>query len=349
MTAGPTQPFSGEAGTSSRERTRSAASITESEDAIRNLKASESVQAAFLATGIASPPGDVAAIITNHVKSAIQGLPLSQVANMSPGSGVLATSAAAAVDQFVSSLSPSQREAVKAGVNPLDATGTMKLNAMLNPDAGNFARLMAGRDARDGSGRGTGYGDISTVGLSGLTPAEKATHSYAIAQGVMWAAENREILKLGNGAIDIIKQTQLRKDVYDGLTTDAHLSGKGALGIAKALHEKGQDANQGGREVTKNLKEVGDSEYTAAVDRFGLTHFKKDATEQDKEAARESVRHAGEEVAKRKPEKAETIKRNNELIGAAKKTDELATKAAVTTNAKAVTAKSSSQLKRDAF
>jgi hypothetical protein len=101
-----------------RSRSRSSGTITENDGAIRNLKASQSVKAALQAAGIPSPPGDIAAIITNHVKSEIQTLSLSQVANMSPGSGQLATSAAAAVNQFVSSLNPSQREAVKAGVNP---------------------------------------------------------------------------------------------------------------------------------------------------------------------------------------------------------------------------------------
>src|SRR4051794_16649230 len=125
-------------------------SIRESEDQVRNLKASQSVEAAFQAAGIPSPPGDIAAIITNHVKSEIQNLPLNQVANMSPGSGPLGTSAIAAVNQFVSSLTPSQREAVKAGVNPLDAAATMKLGGLFKSDANNFGRL-SGRDGGDSS------------------------------------------------------------------------------------------------------------------------------------------------------------------------------------------------------
>ncbi|MCA1515644.1 hypothetical protein [Bradyrhizobium sp. NBAIM01] len=97
-------------------KARGNASLPESEDAVRNLKASESVQSAFLSVGIPSPPGDVAALITNHVKEAVQGISLSQVANMSPGSGELGLAAVQGVNQFMNSLTPAQLAAVKAGV-----------------------------------------------------------------------------------------------------------------------------------------------------------------------------------------------------------------------------------------
>ncbi|MHB0773781.1 hypothetical protein ACYCVF_35490 [Bradyrhizobium sp. 1.29L] len=92
------------------------------------------------------------------------------------------------------------------------------------------------------------------------------------------------------------------------------------------------------------------------MDRFGKTHFKKDATQAEKDAASEDVRNAGERAAQRHPDKADTIKRNNEAIGAAKKADDAAVKA--TANEKATTAqkqtatgaaKARTQAKMDAF
>jgi hypothetical protein len=237
-------------------------------------------------------------------------------------------------------------------------SGGGRLGANATLFAGNSIRGRGGDtdNSHGATASSARFDGINTSGLSGLTPSEKLTHSYAVQQGVMWAAENREILKLGTGAIDIIKQTQLRKDVYDGLTKDAHLSSKGALGIAKALHEKGEDANTGGREVTKNLKDINDREYGAAVDRFGQTHFKKDATEEEKEVAREGVRHAGDAAAKRHPEKADKIEQTNKLIGAARKTNEataaLENKQAVNTTNKQTNvgaAKTKTQAKMDAF
>src|SRR5258707_9796572 len=97
-----------------------AASVPESEDAIRNLKASESVTAAFNAVGIPNPPGDLANIVSTYVKSATRDIPLNQIAYMAPGSGTLGTSAATGVTMFFNALTPAQRDAVKQGINPLD-------------------------------------------------------------------------------------------------------------------------------------------------------------------------------------------------------------------------------------
>ena len=307
------------AGTEAKRASGSASSVTESEDTIRNLKATESVMAAFLAERFPTPPAEVAALITNQVKSTIKDLPLSQVANMTPGSGVLGTAAAAGVEQYLAMLNPAQREAAKVGVSPLDPAAMLKFSASLNQGlmAAGVGRLP--RDAGESPASSIRYEGMN--GLAGLTPGEKLTHSYAIQQGVAWAAENRDILKLGTGAIDIIKQTQLRKDTYEGLTKKAGLSSAGAVGISKVLHDKGEDANIAGQELTKNLTDIGDTEYTKSIDRLGKVHFKKNATEEEKEAAREDIRKAGEAAAKRHPGQVDKIKRTNKLIGAAVKTD----------------------------
>jgi hypothetical protein len=48
---------------------------SDSDDAIRHSRASESVSAAFIAAGIPSPPGDLAAIVTTYVKNSTKEIP----------------------------------------------------------------------------------------------------------------------------------------------------------------------------------------------------------------------------------------------------------------------------------
>ena len=60
---------------------RQTTSMPESEDAVRNLKASESVEVAFSAAGFPSAPHDLAALVSSHVKSATRGIPLNQIAH----------------------------------------------------------------------------------------------------------------------------------------------------------------------------------------------------------------------------------------------------------------------------
>lgn len=294
----------------------SATSVPESEDAIRNLKASQSVETAFAAQRIATPPADIAAILTNAVKSAVKGLPLNEVRNMTPGSGVLGSAAAAAVDQYLGMLNPAQREATKVGDNMLDSGAMLRLNALLNPlsDAGRLGRG-AQRDGADGASSSFAYERMN--GFANLSPAEKLTYNYAIDQGVRWAAENRDILKLGPAAIDILKQTHLRKDVYEGLTKKAGLSSAGAVGIAKVLHDRGEDANEGGKEITKDLTAINDPAYSKAVQRLGETHGDPKATPEQKAEAVEGLKNAGEESVQRHPEHRERVERTQKRLGAA--------------------------------
>jgi hypothetical protein len=131
---------------------RQTASVTESEDAVRNLKASESVTAAFNAAGVPNPPGDLANIVASYVKSATRDIPLNQIAYMTPGSGTLGTSAATGVTMFFNALTPAQRDAVKQGVNPLDPAAMMKFTAMIN---GTAAGGGIGGIREGGAGRAT--------------------------------------------------------------------------------------------------------------------------------------------------------------------------------------------------
>ncbi len=175
--------------TSPENRTPGLASVSESEDGIRNLKASESVVAAFQAAGFPSPGGELAAIISNYVKSETRGIPLSQLANMTPGSGPLSTSAAAGVNQYLAGLTPQQREAVKAGVNPLDQAAMQKFNMMLG------AGGVFGGHSREGGLAGNNGGRYASL-REGQISAEAAG-------SVALASSYNSLLKEGYKAAEL--------------------------------------------------------------------------------------------------------------------------------------------------
>jgi hypothetical protein len=162
----------------------------------------------------------------------------------------------------------------------------------------------------DGEGRSSGARYDGMNG-SALTQVQLQTRDYAIRQGVLWAADNKDILKLGPAAIDVLVRTGLRKDVYTGLTKEAGLSAKGAIGMADMLDKDGKDANAAGNELKKSLLEINDPGYTAAVSKLGELQLKPRATEQEKAAAVENVKKAGAKAAKRNPKAAATIQKTN--------------------------------------
>lgn len=161
-------------------------SLPQSDDAIRNLKASESVVAAFQAAGFPSPPGELAQIATTFVRSQTLQIPINQVANMSAGSGQLGAAAAQGVNLLIGLMTPMQREAMKAGVNPLDPAAVLRFNALLNgPAMGSAiaARTMVDAgEARSGTGIATD-GDRPTSASYTQELAGGATYKALTGQG----------------------------------------------------------------------------------------------------------------------------------------------------------------------
>jgi hypothetical protein len=127
--------------------------LPDSEDQVRNLKASESVAAAFQGQGMAAPPPGIADIIAAHVKSETKSITLRDIRNMTPGSGSLGASAASGVNLFLSMLSPAQRDAAKAGVNPLDPAAVQRFEIMLRGDSGLQSAGLSGGGIGTSSGR----------------------------------------------------------------------------------------------------------------------------------------------------------------------------------------------------
>ena len=126
--------------------------LPSSEEAVRLSKSSESVIAAFTAEGFGNPPAGIAALVTDYVRRATQDIPLKTIAHMTPGSGNLGLSAATGVNMIMGSLSPMQREVMKAGGNPFNNADMLNLATKLG--MGTHAAL-GGREAAmaDGSGR----------------------------------------------------------------------------------------------------------------------------------------------------------------------------------------------------
>lgn len=294
-----------------RGRAAVATTVTESEDQVRNLKASQSVEAAFQAAGIPSPPGDIAAIITNHVKSEIQTLPLSQVANMSPGSGPLGTSAIAAVNQFVSSLTPSQREAVKAGVNPLDASAMMMLGGLFKSDANNFGRL-AGRDGVDASGA-----RFDGMGVQGFTQTQLQARELATKLGLGWATNNPDLLRLGPSAIQVLADVHLQKESYERFKHGG-LDDKAIVGGARWAKRIGTDYNEFSKtfDATQQALPAADQKaHSQAVEQyFKAVGSEKPPTPAEVEAANEKFNNAMEPIKQRNPHAAPQVEREQKEL-----------------------------------
>ncbi|MHB8267422.1 hypothetical protein [Bradyrhizobium sp.] len=120
-----------EARSGNRARHAETASISDSEDAIRHNKASLSVDAAFAAEGLGSPPSFLAGMVADYVNRATRDIPASTLANMTPGSGNLGTAASTGVNVALGSLTAEQRSVLRAGGNPFNPAEMAMIGAKL--------------------------------------------------------------------------------------------------------------------------------------------------------------------------------------------------------------------------
>jgi hypothetical protein len=286
--------------------------INESEDQIRNLKASESVDTAFRAAGIQNPPPDVAAIITTFIKNATKGIPISQLANMAPGSGDLGTLAARGVNLLVNSMSATQLQAMKAGVNQLDPSAVLKFNAELN-------KILGGR------GSDAASGDRSSARYDGLgsssdwnSPAGQAQmRELAIKSGLGWAANNPDLLRLGPSAIQALADVHLQKESYERFKKGG-LSEKGIVGGARWSKRTGTDYNEFSKthEATQQALPAADQQaHSQAVEQyFKAVGSEKPPTPAEEEAAKDTFNKSMEPIKQRNPEAVQKIEREQTVL-----------------------------------
>ena len=159
--------------------------LTSSEGAIRHNKASLSVDSAFAAEGFGSPPAGLAALVADYVNRSTRDIPVSKLANMSPGSGNLGTAAAAGVNVVLGSLTPVQRDVMKAGGNPFNTADMQHFAAKLG--IAGYGAAVAGESVLAGSG-----------GLS-----RRGTSSDAYAREIGGNAGYNALLKEGYRAAEL--------------------------------------------------------------------------------------------------------------------------------------------------
>ena len=305
-----------------RSASHEARSITEGEDGIRNLKATQAVEAAFLAQGFATPPADVSAIITNKVRSAIKDLPTSQVANMTPGSGVLSAAATAAVEQFIGMLNPAQREAAKVGVNSLDPSAMLKLNAALgqSPDA-RFGRLAD----RDSGGPGSGA-RFDSMNATGLTQIQVQARDFALTHGLEWATHNPDLLRLGPGAMQALADVHLREDSFKRFK-DVGFSEKTIVNgarYAKRNHVDYNDASKAVEETQNKLTPPEQDVHRKATER--LFNCKPE----EQESATKEYNEKMDGLKTSHPEAKDSIEREQKILHTTKEKEHAAEKKADT-------------------
>jgi hypothetical protein len=275
--------------------TQRPSNISATEDAAKIRVAA--LEAAKAVPGASLGEGELSTVIDQA-----QASPLGSDERVTKAAGLATTIAKAQSERPLNYLSATpqqvERERAVLGLPSLSATHTQGRFSAAEPD---------------GEGRSSGARYDGMNG-AGLTQIQMQTRDYAIKQGVFWAADNKDILKLGPAAIDVLARTGLRKDVYTGLTKEAGLSAKGAIGIADMLDKDGKDANAAGNELKKSLLAINDPKYTAAVAKLGELQLKPGATEQEKATAVENVKKAGAEALRRNPKAATTVQKTNEIL-----------------------------------
>ena len=215
-------------------------SLPESDDSIRNLKASEAAESAFQAAGIPSPPADLAAIVGTHVKGATRDIPLNQLANMAPGSGQLNASAVGAVNMLIGSLDPTQREMLKAGINPLDPAAALKFDAAMK----GILEMQNPTGFANGGRSGARYDGMAAANGDWGSPAGQAfMRQLAIDKGIGWAANNPDLLRLGPTAIQALADVKLSQQSYEHLTKKFELTPRETVQSAVEAKKRGVDLN----------------------------------------------------------------------------------------------------------
>jgi hypothetical protein len=126
--------------------------LNASEDAVRHNKASLSVETAFAAEGLPTPPAGLAAMVADYVNRQTRDIPAGKLASMAPGSGNLGMAAAAGVNMAIGSLTPDQRSVLRAGGNPLNPADMAAIGAKLGLSA--YAGMAKGEAGISGSGGG---------------------------------------------------------------------------------------------------------------------------------------------------------------------------------------------------
>jgi hypothetical protein len=261
--------------------------VTENDDGVRNLKASESVVAAFHAEGFPNPPAGIADIIATHVKNSTRDIPSNKLANMTPGSGALGTSAAAGVNMFLNMLTPAQRDAAKAGVNPLDPAAVLKFSAALNQTSRNGAMPIAKGDGGTGAGRVSsdtyarelsGDSIYKALASEGYSSAQVTTAlNFAKSIGINDKAYAGYFVGASKTTRDAIaQQIKSGKAMTDDDVTSTD-DATAVIGAVKSGKMKREEAPASVQKVMKDMKEEGVDPATAepkAVHKYFKEHPK---------------------------------------------------------------------------
>jgi hypothetical protein len=111
-----------------------------------------------------APPSGIADIIAAYVKAQTKSIAVADLKNMTPGAGSLGSSAASGVNLFLSMLTPAQRDAAKAGVNPLDSAAVHRFEKELRAGTPDQHAALAGRSS------GERFAEIREAGIRSGVP-----------------------------------------------------------------------------------------------------------------------------------------------------------------------------------
>lgn len=274
--------------------TSGAASFNAGEGAIRHLKATLSVDAAFAAEGFHSPPGALAAMVADYVNQATRNISISKIANMAPGSGNLGTAAAAGVNVVIGSLTPDQRTVLRAGGNPLSPSDMASFGTKLGLSA--YAALMKGESGVGGS-HGGRYGAMKdgapteSPGQQVATLGKLSGDAFASRLGFT-GEQAKQFGQMFNGTSGAFRASaeDYKKVMDDPNSTPEQREEAAKKMEATAKTKKEKETAQRFREAVEKMK----------ADGVDLADPKAITTYKDKDAAMQNTTTADRELSKAK-------------------------------------------------
>jgi len=215
------------------------------------------------------------------------------------------------VNLLIGSMTPTQREAMKAGVNPLDPVAVLRFADALN----RLSPLAMARDFETGNGRGRpDYGPLEIVKLLN-EPAMAGVIARAEREGLGWIKGQHDLLRLGPGAVAALVDAKMKDTTFDTLKS-AGYEAKDAVAFSRFAIETGKDVNEVGpaaAKVTGALPSTEAEAHRQAMREYVNAVVAKNAAE--REVAAKKLTEIHQRAVEQNPGMSENVENLNKQLG----------------------------------
>jgi hypothetical protein len=218
--------------------------LPESAMAIARARIGESIAAHARSIGILDLPADRVALITDHVVKLLEGMPPSEIANLSPSSGPLMTAVATSFNMVYGQLSEGQLRAMKQGIDPSNLAA---VQAFLS---GGLQGVTLGGGASGATGLPGGRANYRGTldGVDGVSAQKMASYTSQYAD-----------LGFDQKAIGVFAAIDLDRASYNAFAKEGYSSSeiKDAAADTKVLGWKGKDAFADAIHAPEEIRKAG--------------------------------------------------------------------------------------------